>query len=595
MYVSCQSCYVAGTFNLVILIFIYEKYMNVFKKALRDIIIGRDQFITSTAQYRNAMLRGLMAMIGLLIGFFYIFIDASNNVGTAYVWYGLLILISLLTLWLNRIRKYMWASALLILMSNGVIYVFAASEGPSMGIYFFFITTGLATLVLFGYNHRNLGVALALVSYFVALAAYFGRVEIVPQTELSEEYQTINFVTNFTTAYVVAVLVTYISIQLHHDTESDLRTSEQSLLLTSQELKSSRERFRMAVEGTRAGLYEWNKASGSMYLGPYFKMLLGYEENDLDDLTFDGFRAMIHPDDIPRFESSLERHLKNKEPYQTELRLRTKGGSFKWVSDSGISRLNESGELVSLVGSIIDIEERKMAEQQIRLQNDLLAKANDELDRFVYSASHDLRAPLSSLLGLISIAERTDSKEEIMLCLEMMKKRVVTMEGFIKEITDYSRNSRLRVERQPVLVRSLVQEVVDNLKYTSGAERIAIEVDAAPDLTFHTDPSRLKVVLNNLIANAIKYHDHTKETPFIKLKATANGKANVILVSDNGQGIPKEHVDHIFDMFYRASENSEGSGLGLYIVKETLAKLMGSIDVQSELYQGSSFRVELPT
>ncbi len=595
MYVSCQSCYVAGTFNLVILIFIYEKYMNVFKKALRDIIIGRAQFITSTAQYRNAMLRGLMAMIGLLIGFFYIFIDASNDVGTAYVWYGLLIVISLLTLWLNRIRKYMWASALLILMSNGVIYVFAASEGPSMGIYFFFITTGLATLVLFGYNHRNLGVALALASYFVALAAYFGRVEIVPQTDLSEDYQTINFVTNFTTAYLVAVLVTYFSIQLHHDTESDLRTSEQSLLLTSQELKSSRERFRMAVEGTRAGLYEWNKASGSMYLGPYFKMLLGYEENDLGDLTFDGFRAMIHPDDLSRFETSLERHLKNKEPYQTELRLRTKGGSFKWVSDSGISRLNESGELVSLVGSIIDIEERKMAEQQIRLQNDLLAKANDELDRFVYSASHDLRAPLSSLLGLISIAERTDSKEEIMLCLEMMKKRVVTMEGFIKEITDYSRNSRLRVERQPVLVRGLVQEVVDNLKYTSGAERIAIEVDAAPDLTFHTDPSRLKVVLNNLIANAIKYHDHTKETPFIKLKATANGKANVILVSDNGQGIPKEHVDHIFDMFYRASENSEGSGLGLYIVKETLAKLMGSIDVQSELYQGSSFRVELPT
>lgn len=568
--------------------------MNVLKKAIRDIIIGRDQFITSTAQYRNAMLRGLIAMIGLLIGILYIFIDTKNSVSTGYLWYGLLIVVSLLTLWLNRIRKYMWASALLILISNGVIYVFAASEGPSMGIFFFFITTGLATLVLFGYNHRNLGVLLALVSYGIALAAYLVRVQIVPQTDLPEEYQTINFVTNFTMAYVIAILVTYFSIQLHHDTESDLRTSEQSLLLTSQELKRSRERFRMAVEGTRAGLYEWNKASGSMYLGPYFKTLLGYDDGDLTDLTFDGFREMIHPEDVRRFEASLERHLKSRQPYQTELRLRTKGGSYKWVSDSGISRLNEAGELVSLVGSIIDIEERKMAEQQIRLQNDLLAKANDELDRFVYSASHDLRAPLSSLLGLISIAERTDSKEEVMLCLEMMKKRVVTMEGFIKEITDYSRNSRLRVERQPVLVRGLVQEVVDSLKYTSGAERIKIEIDAAPDLMFITDPSRLKVVLNNLIANAIKYHDLTKDTPFIRLSAAANGKSNVIMVTDNGQGIPKEHMSHIFDMFYRASENSEGSGLGLYIVKETLTKLTGSIDVESELYKGSTFRVELP-
>lgn len=594
MYVSRQSCYVAGSFYLVILIFIYEKYMNVLKKALRDIIIGRDHFITSTAQYRNAMLRGLIAMIGLLIGFLYIFIDVSNEVGTGYVWYFLLISVSLLTLWLNRKRKYMWASALLILISNGVIYVFAASEGPSMGIFFFFITVGLATLVLFGYNHRNLGVILALVSYFIGLVAYFVKVQIVPQTELTETYQTINFVTNFTTAYLVAVLVTYFSIQLHHDTESDLRTSEQSLLLTSQELKKSRERFRMAVEGTRAGLYEWNKVSGSMYLGPYFKVLLGYEEGDLSNLTFDGFREMVHPEDLPRFEASLERHLKSQQPYKTELRLRTKGGSYKWVSDSGISRLDDTGELVGLVGSIIDIEERKMAEQQIRLQNDLLAKANDELDRFVYSASHDLRAPLSSLLGLISIAERTDSKDEIKLCLEMMKKRVVTMEGFIKEITDYSRNSRLRVERQPVQVRGLVQEVVDNLKYTSGAERIKIEIEAAPDLIFNTDPSRLKVVLNNLIANAIKYHDLTKEMPFIRLKATSNGQDNIIMVSDNGQGIPREHMDHIFNMFYRASENSEGSGLGLYIVKETLAKLVGSIHVESEMYKGSSFTVELP-
>jgi signal transduction histidine kinase len=176
----------------------------------------------------------------------------------------------------------------------------------------------------------------------------------------------------------------------------------------------------------------------------------------------------------------------------------------------------------------------------------------------------------------------------------MMKKRVVTMEGFIKEITDYSRNSRLGVEKQPVHIRALIQEVVDSLKYTSGAERIKLEFDIRPDLTFITDANRLKVIMNNLIANAIKYHDLTKDSPFIRIRADSTGGNNVILVSDNGQGIPREHVGHIFDMFFRASENSEGSGLGLYIVKETLNKLMGTISVESEQYKGSAFKVQLP-
>lgn len=595
MYVYGASCQDVGLFDLVILNFGLGKYMNVLKKVIRDIIIGPDQFISSTTEYRNAMLRGLIAMIGLIIGVLYIFVDAINDVHAGYSVYVSLAVLSLLTLWLNRIGKYMWASALLVLVSNGVLFIFAASEGPSMGVFFFFITIGLATLVLFGYSNRNVGIVLALISYGIAMVAYFGRPQILPVVAVTEEYTSISFVTNFTTAYFVAALVLYFSIQLHHDTETDLRNSEQSLRLTSQELKRSRERFQMAVEGTRAGLYEWNRVSGTLYLGNYFKRVLGYDESDLSDLTFPDFRAMIHPDDLPQFDASLEHYLKSKEPYQTELRLRTKGGSYKWVADSGVARLDENGELISLVGSIIDIEERKMAEQQIRLQNDLLAKANDELDRFVYSASHDLRAPLSSLLGLISIAEKTDNREEVMLCMEMMKKRVVTMEGFIKEITDYSRNSRLRVERQPVHIRSLVQEVVESLKYTNGAERIRIDLEMDPDLTFITDPGRLKVVLNNLIANAIKYHDLTKEDPYIRLKAFANGKSNEISVSDNGQGIPREHMNHIFNMFYRASENSEGSGLGLYIVKETLTKLSGTIHVESEYQKGSVFRVELPT
>jgi signal transduction histidine kinase len=276
------------------------------------------------------------------------------------------------------------------------------------------------------------------------------------------------------------------------------------------------------------------------------------------------------------------------------MRIRTRAGSYKWVSDTGTSKFNEKGEQILIVGSIVDIDERKMAEQQIRFQNDLLAKANEELDRFVYSASHDLRAPLSSLLGLISVAERTDDSKEIALCLEMMKKRVLTMENFIKEITDYSRNSRLGIEHKPVKVHKLVREIVDSLKFTHGAERIAIDLDIRPELTFVTDDNRLKVIVNNLVANAIRYHALSKPAPFIQIKAYQKDDEYLLSVQDNGQGISDEHRDKIFNMFYRASENSEGSGLGLYIVKETLTKLQGKIMVDSRIYEGSTFSVSLP-
>lgn len=568
--------------------------MSPVKKAIRDFIVGSDTHITSNVQFRNTMLRGLIALIAFAVGAVYIVIDFISIIGGNLGWYLGLMALSVVAFWLNKIQRHTWASITLIFLSNGVIYLFASSEHPAGGVFFFFLTTGLATLVLFGYRNRSLAFILVCASYLLALVAYLGLFPARDYQDYSDEYLRINFLANFTISYLVSILIIHFSIQLHHDIEANLRISEQSLLLTSEELKRSRERFQMAIEGSRSAIYEWNKQSGYIYLSPYYKKILGYDTDDLQDFTVEKYFELVHPDDLPRVKESFEKHLKDHRPYQSELQLKTKGGSYKWVSDSGVSKFNDKGEQALIVGSIVDIDERKMAEQQIRLQNDLLAKANEELDRFVYSASHDLRAPLSSLLGLISIAEKTDSDEEIALCLDMMKKRVLTMENFIKEITDYSRNSRLGVERKRINIKKLVQGVIDTLKFTNGAERIAIKLNIPDELEFVTDENRLKVVINNLVANAIKYHDYSKPEPFIEITARDHGSQYVMSVHDNGIGIPKDHQNKIFNMFYRASENSEGSGLGLYIVKETLAKLSGEIAVMSKAGIGSTFTLNLP-
>jgi len=226
--------------------------------------------------------------------------------------------------------------------------------------------------------------------------------------------------------------------------------------------------------------------------------------------------------------------------------------------------------------------------------NCLLTKANTELDRFVYSTSHDLRAPLTSVMGLINITERTSNQEEISKYLGMMKDRVNTLDRFIKDITDYSRNNRLEIVKESVNISALAWEVWENLMFSPEAENIHFQVDIPEGIHIESDKNRMQVIISNLLSNAVRYHDSRKNKQYIRLHYQANGSVFSIMVEDNGQGIAKEYHSRIFDMFYRANEMSKGSGLGLYIVKEALMKLSGSIQLDSTPGVGTIITIRLP-
>ncbi|HZY78013.1 MAG TPA: HAMP domain-containing sensor histidine kinase [Cyclobacteriaceae bacterium] len=235
------------------------------------------------------------------------------------------------------------------------------------------------------------------------------------------------------------------------------------------------------------------------------------------------------------------------------------------------------------------------SEQITQTKNAQLQKANAELDRFVYSASHDLRAPLSSLLGLIELARKSDDRNEIENYLTMMKGRINHLDDFIREIIDYSRNERMEVVRQPVNLYQLVEETTSNLMHLEGADAIVIQNHVPLDMVLPSDAMRLKIVLNNLLNNAIKYHDPRKNTRYIRISANPVAEGTHFSVCDNGMGISAEHHDKIFNMFYRASDKSKGSGLGLYIVKQSLGQLGGTVSLKSHLGEGSTFTVLIPS
>lgn len=226
--------------------------------------------------------------------------------------------------------------------------------------------------------------------------------------------------------------------------------------------------------------------------------------------------------------------------------------------------------------------------------NSKLRKLNEELDRFVYSASHDLRAPLSSVLGLVEIARLETTIEAKQQCLDMINTSVIKLDGFINDIIDYSRNQRLELQPELLNISEEVHDAFNDLKYLDKEHKIEKIVESDTEKKFATDGRRLNVILKNIISNAIRYHNLKQDHPFIKVKIDyANDKA-VISVEDNGIGIDAHHLDSIFKMFYRADESSKGSGLGLYIVKESLDKIGGQIEVKSILHRGSSFIITIP-
>jgi PAS domain S-box-containing protein len=247
-----------------------------------------------------------------------------------------------------------------------------------------------------------------------------------------------------------------------------------------------------------------------------------------------------------------------------------------------------------LVGIINDISARKKIEQKLQNQNEELIKINAELDKFVYRASHDLRAPLVSILGLINIAKMENNPEKNPEYFALMEKSINKLDNFIQSIIHYSRNSRLELQIDEIDFNKLITEAFDDLKYIESSKKIDIKVDINEKVPFYSDVFRLKIIFNNIISNAIRYYNSRQDFPYLLIKIETDETKSVIQFEDNGIGIAEESVGRIFEMFYRASETNVGSGLGLYIVKDVVDTMKGTIEVKSRLGHGTNFIFTIP-
>jgi signal transduction histidine kinase/ligand-binding sensor domain-containing protein len=233
--------------------------------------------------------------------------------------------------------------------------------------------------------------------------------------------------------------------------------------------------------------------------------------------------------------------------------------------------------------------------QELKKANEELTIRNTELDRFVYSASHDLSAPLKSILGLIRVAKLDNPDAMHRQYLDMMERSVFKLEDFIEEVVTYSRNTRMPLKFERLEFRQFVQNLLQDHQYSPNFREIEFIIEDHTGEEMVSDITRMKIILNNLISNAIKFHWISADRkPFIRIALSKTEVSYILTVSDNGRGIDEEHLSRIFEMFYRATDDAQGSGLGLYILKEAVLKLGGTVEARPVHDSGTEFVIMLP-
>jgi signal transduction histidine kinase len=235
-----------------------------------------------------------------------------------------------------------------------------------------------------------------------------------------------------------------------------------------------------------------------------------------------------------------------------------------------------------------EIEERKITADRLR-------QMNEKLNNFVYRVSHDLRAPITSVEGLITVIkfERKAGSGKVDEYINILEERIQSLDRFIRDILSHSRVSNTEIQLEKIHFKQIITECFDELNYMENHDKIIRSIRISGS-EFINDRIRIYEIFRNIISNAIKYSDPAKENNRIRIKIKTDRKSTSIEIQDTGIGIDNEVLPHIFEMFFRGSLLSKGTGIGLYIVREAVKKLKGNIKVASTPGQGTRFSIQLP-
>ena len=312
-----------------------------------------------------------------------------------------------------------------------------------------------------------------------------------------------------------------------------------------------------------------------------------------------GWIDAVHPGDRERSAAIFRAAVEQQEPFSLDYRLRRADGEYRWAIDSALPRRTAAGEYHGHIGSVIDITDRKLAEEALRTSADALREADRLKDDFLATLSHELRTPLTSILGWSQLLlQLRGEDEELRIGIEAIARSARVQAELVEDVLDISRitTGRMRLDRRQAPLAPVVEAALITIRPAAQAKQIELRAELDPALgSLFIDPDRVQQVVWNILSNALKF---TPAGGRIDVRAFRNGQSAIIEVADTGPGIPAAFLPHIFERFRQVDNSSRrshsGLGLGLALTKSLVELHGGSITAESEEGKGATFRVALP-
>jgi PAS domain S-box-containing protein len=372
----------------------------------------------------------------------------------------------------------------------------------------------------------------------------------------------------------------------------ELGKRAETLEQANRALRESDERYQLAVRGSSAGLWDWDMSGQGIFLSPRVREMLGYSLAEFPDHT-SSIRGVLHPDDRNPVRHALRAHLRRRAPYQIECRLRTGSGTWNWFMVAGTALKDAAGKPYRMAGSMVDITQRKAAEQTLH-------EASRAKDVFIATLAHELRNPLAPIrTGLEILKKDAGNGAPSQRARDIIERQLVHMIRLIDDLLDISRISRgkIRLEKSRLPLRTVIESALETSRpgVEAGRHQLVLDLPDEP-IQLDADFTRLAQAVANLLNNAAKY---TPAGGRILLKVRREGREAVIAVQDNGVGIPPGQLERVFQLFAqvgRTIDRSQGGlGIGLSLVRSLVELHGGSVTAQSGgAGQGSTFTIRVP-
>jgi signal transduction histidine kinase len=225
---------------------------------------------------------------------------------------------------------------------------------------------------------------------------------------------------------------------------------------------------------------------------------------------------------------------------------------------------------------------------------DSIHQVNDLLERFIYSCSHELKSPIASMQGLLEIIKYHPLHSETSTCLAMMSVCIERMNNLMYSLEEYMNNEKQEIFLEKTTGEAVITRVLDQFQSSLDKQNIKVKTVIHQSLPWVIDVKRVNLVLSNLISNAVAFQDPDKKEKNIVIRLNVAKTKSLLEISDNGIGIPAERQGKIFDLFYRGHDHSQGSGLGLFLVKKIISKMNAKVTVKSLERIGTSFKIAAP-